>query len=82
MAGDLKMTDPAETDPAGTVAGNQVDTGTGKLFLPDMDISELEEFFAGIGQKKYRAKQVFGWIAKGAVSFDEMTDLPLALRRI
>ncbi|NLH97445.1 MAG: 23S rRNA (adenine(2503)-C(2))-methyltransferase RlmN [Clostridiaceae bacterium] len=74
------MTDPAETDPAGTVAGNQVDTGTGKLFLPDMDISELEEFFAGIGQKKYRAKQVFGWIAKGAVSFDEMTDLPLALR--
>jgi len=54
--------------------------GSGKIYLPDLDISELEEFFTGIGQKKYRAKQVFSWIARGAVSFDEMTDLPLTLR--
>ena len=54
--------------------------GPGKIYLPDLDISELEEFFTGIGQKKYRAKQVFSWIARGAVSFDEMTDLPLTLR--
>jgi len=54
--------------------------GSGKIYLPDLDISELEEFFTGIGQKKYRAKQVFSWIARGAGSFDEMTDLPLTLR--
>jgi len=66
------MTGPMETDP--------VKTGMGKIYLPDMDINELEKFFAGIGQKKYRAKQVFSWIARGAVSFDEMTDLPLSLR--
>ena len=51
-----------------------------KRYLPDMDIGELEEFLTGIGQKKYRAKQIFSWIAKGAVDFDEMTDLSLQLR--
>jgi 23S rRNA (adenine2503-C2)-methyltransferase len=54
--------------------------GSEKIYLPDMDLTELEEFLAGLGQKKYRAKQVFGWIARGAVSFDEMTDLSLSLR--
>ncbi len=29
----------------------------------------------------FRAKQIFKWIAKGAVSFDEMTDLSLDLRK-
>ncbi len=28
----------------------------------------------------FRGKQIFSWIAKGAQSFDEMTNLPLALR--
>ncbi|QQO08069.1 23S rRNA (adenine(2503)-C(2))-methyltransferase RlmN [Breznakiella homolactica] len=33
-----------------------------------------------ISYPQYRARQIFRWIARGAVSFDEMTDLPLSLR--
>ncbi|MCL2079359.1 MAG: 23S rRNA (adenine(2503)-C(2))-methyltransferase RlmN [Oscillospiraceae bacterium] len=47
-----------------------------KSMLPD----ELEEYFLKIGEKRYRAKQVFSWLHKGVKSFDEMTDLPLELR--
>ena len=32
------------------------------------------------GQPAFREKQIFGWICRGALSFDEMTDLPKALR--
>lgn len=42
-----------------------------KLSLP-----ELEEVFIGIGEAKYRAKQVYEWLwKKGAHSFEEMTSL-------
>lgn len=47
-----------------------------KSLLPD----ELEAAMAEIGEPKYRAKQIFAWLARGARAFDEMTDLPLALR--
>ena len=33
-----------------------------------------------LGQPAFREKQIFGWICKGALSFDEMTDLPKTLR--
>jgi len=33
-----------------------------------------------MGQPKFRAKQIFQWIYKGAASFDDMKNLPLALR--
>jgi 23S rRNA (adenine2503-C2)-methyltransferase len=52
-----------------------------KVFLPDMDINELGQFLTGMGQQKFRAKQVFSWIARGVQDFDEMTDLPLQLRQ-
>ncbi|HEX2946549.1 MAG TPA: 23S rRNA (adenine(2503)-C(2))-methyltransferase RlmN [Clostridia bacterium] len=51
-----------------------------KTYLPDMDIKELEEFLKGMGQQKFRAKQIFTWIARGAKDFDEMTDLSKQLR--
>lgn len=41
---------------------------------------ELEQAFSEIGQPKYRAGQVFDWLSRGARSFDEMTNLPKALR--
>ncbi len=46
--------------------------------LPD----ELEAFIVAepISEPKYRAKQVFSWLMKGA-SFDEMSNLPAALRK-
>lgn len=52
-----------------------------KKYLPDMDISELQQFLQGMGQQKFRAKQIFSWIARGAVDFDEMSDLSKQLRQ-
>ncbi len=52
-----------------------------KVYLPDLDINELQQFLQGLGQQKFRAKQIFGWIARGAVDFDEMTDLSKPLRQ-
>jgi 23S rRNA (adenine2503-C2)-methyltransferase len=43
--------------------------------------AQLAELLAALGQPKYRAKQVRAWLyEKGASSFQEMTDLPKALR--
>lgn len=41
---------------------------------------ELEEFFKELGQPRFRATQVFSWLQAGVSSFEEMTDLPKALR--
>ena len=40
---------------------------------------ELQRALAGLGEKAFRAKQVFSWLHKGA-RFSEMTNLSLALR--
>ncbi|HWQ77321.1 MAG TPA: 23S rRNA (adenine(2503)-C(2))-methyltransferase RlmN [Anaerovoracaceae bacterium] len=49
--------------------------------LMNLTLKETEQYLERLGEKKYRAKQVFGWIYKGAESFDAMTDLSLELRR-
>ena len=37
---------------------------------------ELEEYFINIGEKKFKATQVYEWIyRKGARSFDEMSNI-------
>ena len=48
-----------------------------KSMLPD----ELAEYLRSLGQPAYRAKQLFGWLSSGCGSWDEMTNLPLSLRR-
>ena len=47
-----------------------------KSMLP----GELEAALADLGEPKYRAKQVFQWLARGASSFEEMTNLSRPLR--
>ena len=51
-----------------------------KIDLKSMTIPELEEFLNSIGEPKFRAKQIFVWMHKGAESFDEMTNLSKSLR--
>ena len=41
---------------------------------------ELEAELVRLGEPAYRAGQVFSWLGKGIRSFDEMTNLPAALR--
>ncbi len=45
-----------------------------------MDLELLERRLAEAGEPAYRADQVWAWVARGARSYAEMTDLPLALR--
>jgi 23S rRNA (adenine2503-C2)-methyltransferase len=45
-----------------------------------MDLELLRQTLADHGEPAYRAKQVWAWAARGANGYDEMTDLPAALR--
>ena len=47
--------------------------------LTSKNIAELQELMAELGEPKFRAKQVFAWLSKGARP-EEMTNLSKALR--
>jgi len=51
-----------------------------KTDIKSMTEQELEELLKGLGQPRVRAKQLFIWLQSGVTDFDEMTNLPLALR--
>ncbi len=54
---------------------------TDKKDIRQLSRLELEEFFKGIGEPKFRAGQVHEWLwKKGAHSFEEMTNLSKKLR--
>ena len=48
--------------------------------LKSMSLSQMEQAFSALGEPKFRAKQVFTWLHRGAVSFDAMTNLSKPLR--
>ena len=50
--------------------------------LKSLNQQELAAEFQKLGQPGFRAKQVFTWLHKGARSYDEMTNLPKALREL
>ncbi len=53
----------------------------GKPDLRAYPLSRLNEVVARLGEKPFRARQIHRWLHRaGAASFDEMTDLPRALR--
>ncbi|HKP19561.1 MAG TPA: 23S rRNA (adenine(2503)-C(2))-methyltransferase RlmN [Gaiellaceae bacterium] len=45
-----------------------------------MDLSLLSDFLAGRGEPAYRTAQIWRWAAGGAAGYDEMTNVPAALR--
>ena len=48
--------------------------------LKSMTTEEIGQVLKTLGQPSFRAKQVFSWLHKGVKSYDEMTNLPKALR--
>lgn len=48
--------------------------------LRDYTVSELEEIVQGLGEKKFRGTQIFKWLNEGADSYDEMSNVPKALK--
>ena len=54
----------------------------GKTDILSLTRKELENAILSLGEKKFRALQIFEWLhCKRAVSFDEMTNLSAALRK-
>ncbi len=54
-----------------------------KRNLKGLNISELQAFVEELGEKKYRAAQLYSWLyAKAAQSFDEMTDISKDFREV
>lgn len=52
-----------------------------KADLKSMNLAEMTEFIVSIGEKPFRAKQVYQWIhEKQADSFDEMTNISKKMR--
>ena len=49
--------------------------------LKSMTLPEIAQVLKDLGQPGFRAKQVFSWLHKGVRTYDEMTNLPQALRK-
>ena len=50
--------------------------------LRSMTQPELQQLLKDLGQPAFRAKQLYIWLHKGVRSYDEMTNLPKALRDV
>jgi 23S rRNA (adenine2503-C2)-methyltransferase len=57
-------------------------THTEKKNIRHLNLSELEDYFITLGEKKFRALQVYEWLwQKHAPSFEAMTNLSKELRK-
>lgn len=53
-----------------------------KTDIKSLPFAVVEEYIAGLGEKKFRAKQLYEWMhVHKAASYGEMTNLPKSLRR-
>jgi len=48
--------------------------------IKSMTMEEVGQVLKALGQPSFRAKQVYSWLHKGVRSYEEMTNLPKALR--
>ncbi len=51
-----------------------------KTDIKSLNIKELEAVLSELSEPKFRAKQIFSWLHKGAEDFDEMTNISKSLR--
>ena len=53
-----------------------------KIDIKSLNFTELQKLLEEMGEKKFRAKQLYEWIHKRLVlSFDEMTNLSKDMRK-
>src|SRR6187549_3036256 len=52
----------------------------GPRYARKVDRARLDQILAAVGEPAYRAAQVWEWVARGAGGYEEMTNLPAALR--
>ncbi len=51
-----------------------------KTQLISLEFEELERLISELGEPKFRAKQIYEWICRGAECFDDMLNVPKTLR--
>ena len=51
-----------------------------KVCLKNLTEEELKDYIKSIGEKAFRATQIYGWIYKGAKSFSDMKNIPKSLQ--
>jgi 23S rRNA (adenine2503-C2)-methyltransferase len=57
--------------------------GNQKIDIRKLSLTELEEYFLANGEKKFRAKQVYGWLwNKSLKNFDDMSNISLSTREM
>lgn len=49
--------------------------------LKDLTIEQISQLVSDIGEKPFRAKQIYTWLYRGVTDFDQMTDLSKSLRQ-
>ncbi|MFT4413515.1 23S rRNA (adenine(2503)-C(2))-methyltransferase RlmN [Fredinandcohnia humi] len=65
-----------------TTRKKKTDTTNTKRSIYSLQLEELENWLVEIGEKKFRANQIFEWLyTKRVTTFDEMTNLSNALRK-
>ena len=52
-----------------------------KQDIKSMTLQELETALSELGEKKFRAGQVYSWLNRGAGSFEEMSNISKDLRQ-
>ena len=52
-----------------------------KQDLKSMNLPQMQQMFTELGEPKFRAKQVYTWLHRGATTFDEMSNLAKPLRQ-
>src|SRR3954451_9259210 len=63
----------------GAVLDQRLGTPTATL-CRGMDLELLDRTLAAHGQPAFRARQAWEWVARGASGYEQMTNLPAALR--
>lgn len=53
-----------------------------KIDILNLSLEELKDFLTGLGQEKFRAKQIISWLYKGIKDIDDMTDISKDLRNL
>ncbi len=51
------------------------------MHLKSMTLPEMTDYFKSSGLPAFRAKQVYSWLHKGVESYEQMTNIPQALRQ-
>jgi 23S rRNA (adenine2503-C2)-methyltransferase len=70
-----------ENETVAVTLENTTEQPVEKVNLLGLTLAQLEDFFAELGEKRFRAVQVMKWIhVRGVDNFDDMTDIGKVLR--